>query len=232
MLAATSLVNAYVGSAPLSARAAPAVRARPCVMEDSDLMLKLNDVFWKTKKAQMEAEMEQRLRDLEEYRAREAALYDTLSVAALPAAGGALAPTADGAAAELTAQMSALMAELKAEKDRSAALEAELEAVRTQAEIDVQKVGAFWIEKLASQGAEAAPAAADAPVAAPAAAPVEKALIPEGLSLRELRSRLLAYGLSTVGLKNELRTRLEGAMVHDRSKHSSWDPVSASWVPA
>tara|TARA_B110001452_G_scaffold152445_1_gene126841 strand:+ start:837 stop:995 length:159 start_codon:yes stop_codon:yes gene_type:complete len=50
------------------------------------------------------------------------------------------------------------------------------------------------------------------------------------LSLRELRSRLLGYGLSTLGLKNELRKRLENAMLHNRAQHSSWDPQTMTWV--
>ena len=123
--------------------------SRQCLRMDASadaLVSKLNDVFWQTKKAQMEAEMDQKLRDLEEFRAREQALYDTLSTNALSAAPAvpAIAGSSDVAAAELTTQMSALMAELSAEKARSAALEAELEDARLKAEIELQKVAAFW----------------------------------------------------------------------------------------
>lgn len=118
----------------------------------------------------------------------------------------------------------------------------------------------YRVDKLASaQGTVAAPATAATPVAAAAvAAPEEKPLLPvhalclsnyprahsarfgsrrhchsarqESLSLRELRSRLLGYGLSTLGLKNELRKRLENAMLHNRAQHSSWDPQTMTWV--
>ena len=50
------------------------------------------------------------------------------------------------------------------------------------------------------------------------------------LTLRELRSRLLSHGLSTIGLKAELQQRLANAMLHERVKHKSWDPASQSWV--
>ena len=43
--------------------------------------------------------------------------------------------------------------------------------------------------------------------------------------LRELRSRLLTYGLDTTGLKSELRARLEKALLDDRQQFKSWDPA-------
>lgn len=132
-------------SAPMLATGASSRQCLRMGASADTLVSKLNDVFWETKKAQMEAEMDQKLRDLEEFRAREQALYDTLSTNALSAAPAVPAIAgSSGAAAELTTQMSALMAELSAEKARSAALEAELEDARSKAEIELQKVAAFW----------------------------------------------------------------------------------------
>ena len=213
MLAAVSATAGFVGPS-LRVHSVPA-RSAACVMEEapSALVLKqLNTAFWKSKKAMLEAELDQKLRDLEEYETREQALFDTLSgpaLAAAPAPAGALG-AAGAASADLMQQMSTLMAELTAEKERSAALEAELENVLAQKEIDLQKTSAFWIEQLAAAKGGAAPAPADA--AAPAAtadiAPEStEPLVEEGLTVHELRARLLAYGLSTTGLKAELRTR-------------------------
>ena len=52
----------------------------------------------------------------------------------------------------------------------------------------------------------------------------------DDLSLRELRSRLLGYGLSTTGIKAELRARLEDAMLHFRAQHKTWDTEKMAWV--
>lgn len=229
----------FVGSS-LRVQSAPA-RSAACVMEEapSALVLKqLNAAFWKSKKATLEAELDQKLRDLQEYETREQALFDTLSGPALPAAAAPAGALGAGGAAspELMQQMSALMAELTAEKARTAALEAELESVREQKELDLQRTASFWIEKLAvAKGA--APATDAAPAAAATAAPgaafapeSTQPLVEEGLTVHELRSRLLAYGLSTTGLKAELRTRLEGAMRHFRAQHKTWDSEKLAWV--
>ena len=119
----------------------PALLVRPqCTMDEASnaLMLKqLNEVFWKNKKALVEAELNQKMRDLEEYQAREAALYESLMAPALPSAAAVPAIAAGG-------NIAALQAELDAEKQRTAALEAELEAVRMKSEVELQKVAAFW----------------------------------------------------------------------------------------
>lgn len=83
--------------------------------------------------------------------------------------------------------------------------------------------------------AAAAPAEAAAPAAEAVAAPEllttsEKPFLEADLSLRELRSRLLAAGLSTTGVKSELRRRLEYALEHSRAQYQSWDPVKMAWV--
>jgi len=215
----------------------------------SALVLKqLNAVFWKNKKAVVEAELDQKMRELEEYQMREQALFETLSATALPAAqapAGALG-AAGAESTGLMEEMSALMAELSAEKTRSAALEAELVSVQAQKEIELQMTAAFWIEKLAA-AKEASPAAdaAAADTAVPADAPasghsaeqagdiapfVAEQLLEEGLTVHELRSRLLGYGLSTVGVKAELRARLEDAMQHFRAQHKTWDSEKMAWV--
>ena len=238
----------FVGSpSSLAVRSAP-VAARPaCLMveESSALVLKqLNTVFWKNKKAMVEAELDQKMRELEEFQMREQALFETLSATALPAApapAGALGAASTDSFPAMVEEMSALMAELSTEKARSAALEAELAIVHAQKEIDVQKTAAFWIEKLAA-AKEAAPAAAVTAAAAPAASPAVAAapadvapfaaesLLEESLTVHELRARLLGYGLSTTGIKGELRARLEDAMLHFRAQHKTWDSAKMLWV--
>ena len=42
--------------------------------------------------------------------------------------------------------------------------------------------------------------------------------------------RLLGYGLSTTGVKAELRARLEEAMLHFRAQHKTWDSEKMAWV--
>ena len=138
MLCTASALMGYTSSARTLR---PALLSRPqCTMDEaSAVMLKsLNDVFWKNKKALVEAELNQKMRELEEYQAREAALYESLMVPAL--SSGAATPALTSAGSEVAA----LQAELTAEKQRTAALEAELEAVRLQSEVDLQKVAAFW----------------------------------------------------------------------------------------
>ena len=210
----------------------------------SALVLKeLNAVFWKNKKAVVEAELDQKMREIEEYQMREQALFETLSTTAISAGAPPAGTLGAAGGADMMEQMSALMAELSAEKARSAALEAELLSVKTQKEVDLQKTAAFWIEKLAAakEGSSTAAAAAE-PAEAPAAsghkpgqvgdiAPsVPESLLEEGLTVHELRSRLLGYGLSTTGVKAELRARLEEAMLHFRAQHKTWDSEKMAWV--
>ena len=188
---------------------------------------------------------------------REQALFETLSTTAISAGAPPAGTLGAAGGADMMEQMSALMEELSAEKARSAALmeelsaekarsaalEAELLSVKAQKEVDLQKTAAFWIEKLAAakEGSSAAAAAAE-PAEAPAAsghkpgqvgdiAPsVPESLLEEGLTVHELRSRLLGYGLSTTGVKAELRARLEEAMLHFRAQHKTWDSEKMAWV--
>ena len=79
------------------------------------------------------------------------------------------------------------------------------------------------------------PAAAEAPALAPQPepegpfAPWVRPHLEANLTVRELRSRLLAYGLSTIGVKAELRARLEYALEHERAQHQSWDADAKVW---
>lgn len=77
--------------------------------------------------------------------------------------------------------------------------------------------------------AAAAPAASAAPAAAADLVPSQPEFLDPDLSLRELRVRLLSYGLSTTGLKAELRERLSTAMLMGRQQFKSWDPSSLAW---
>ena len=209
----------------------------------SALVLKeLNAVFWKNKKAVVEAELDQKMREIEEYQMREQALFETLSTTAISADAPPAGTLGAAGGADMMEQMSALMEELSAEKARSAALEAELLSVKAQKEVDLQKTAAFWIEKLAAAKEGSSTAAAAEPAEAPAAsghkpgqvgdiAPsVPESLLEEGLTVHELRSRLLGYGLSTTGVKAELRARLEEAMLHFRAQHKTWDSEKMAWV--
>jgi hypothetical protein len=227
-------VAAPTAGAASRGRRASAVR---CAADEFSVLAQFSESFWSSKRAQMRAEMEGKLREMEEFQAREAALYETLSTRAVGSAGGGVAPALAGgaaapAAADGLAQIEALMRELTAEKAKSAALEEELAAAAMKHELELQRTGAFWIEKLAaarSGEGEAGGAVAAAP-AAPAAPAEEAPLVDPTLTLRELRSRLLSHGLSTIGLKAELQQRLANAMLHERVKHKSWDPASQSWV--
>ena len=58
----------------------------------------------------------------------------------------------------------------------------------------------------------------------------EPIVLEKELSIRELRARLLSYGLSTIGLKSELRARLEYALEHNRAQYQNWDPVGKKWI--
>ena len=207
----------------------------------SALVLKeLNAVFWKNKKAVVEAELDQKMREIEEYQMREQALFETLSTTAISAGAPPAGTLGAAGGADMMEQMSALMEELSAEKARSAALEAELLSVKAQKEVDLQKTAAFWIEKLAAakEGSSAAAEPAEAPAASghkpgqvgDIAPSVPESLLEEGLTVHELRSRLLGYGLSTTGVKAELRARLEEAMLHFRAQHKTWDSEKMAWV--
>ena len=195
----------------------PAIR---CLADGGDLAVvkRLNDAFWAQKRARIEAETEQKLRELDEYEARERAL-------------GGMASS--GASGELGAMELALLQE----QAKVAALEAELAEVRALSEVNVQKTAAFWIAKLADAKQNGAlPAAAEPAAAEPASAPAPDLvpssvkLVDSSTSLRELRARLLGFGLSTVGLKSELVDRLEVAMQGERQKYSSWDTAAQKWL--
>lgn len=180
----------------------------------------MSDSFWKQKRARLQAELAQQLAELDEFEARERALQEVASGAPAPA----LAASSD---------VVALQAALEAERARNAALEEQLAKSAAAAEVNLQKVSSFWIAKLEeAKGQAVLPAAAEAAPAAAAGAelvPVEKEFLEESLTVRELRARLLSYGLSTIGVKSELRTRLEGAMAHSRHQYKSWDSATLTW---
>ena len=196
------------------------------VMADELSMVNaMSDSFWKAKRARLQAEMEAQLRELEEFEAREKALQQVATGPALSAA---------------SAGPSELMALLEAERARSAQLEAMLEKQAIEAENNLQKVSAFWINKVAEAKAQlpaaaeapalaGAPAAAAKPAAADLVSGVAKEYLEPELSLKELRARLLAKGLSTFGLKAELRARLEANLELDRLQYKSWDSEKLQW---
>lgn len=218
MLSATTYVP---GARLLGPPQAVGPRAAVVMADDSSLMKSMSDSFYANKRARLESELAARLSELEEYEARERALLDVSQSAVGPSAGGEL------------------LAQLEAEKAKSAALEAELMQTKLDSEIALQKVAAYWVDKLAE--AKAAPALAPAPAVEPAGAaepaaalavdlvPATPEFLDPDLSLRELRVRLLSYGLSTTGLKSELRARLEGAMLTTRYQFKSWDSAALEW---
>jgi len=209
----------FAPAAPLARTAALRRQTIACAAADDTQMLvlkRLQDSFWSQKKARMKANMEAQLRELEEFEAREAALAS--AVGSSPMLGE-------------SAELASLQAELEAERAMRLALEEELQSVREQAEINLQKTSAFWIAKLANKGIAAAPSAAPSQPRPPTAGPVPNVkILKSDISLTELRSRLLSYGLSTIGLKAELIDRLEHAMEHDRLKFNSWDSKAQAWV--
>jgi len=226
----TKMLVALLGAA--AAAYAPAHRVMPAhavvssttraavSMADDSLLQSMSDSFYANKRARLESELAARLSELEEYEARERALID-MSGPAIGAAGGS----------------AGLLAELEAEKAKTAALEAALAQQKLDSEVALQKVAAYWVAKLDEAKLAPALAAAGEPaVAAAAAAPAAEDLVPTpkefldpDLSLRELRVRLLTYGLSTTGIKSELRSRLEEAMLMGRQQFKSWDPVALQW---
>lgn len=221
-LCALSLTSAaFIGAPAGSGRRCSRAVSPVCQIDQTAMLQKLSSTFWESKRAMLQADLDTKLAELAEFQAREEALYDTVSTSAI-------APSASGDAAMLTA-------ELELEKQRTAALEAELAAVRLNNERALQQVAAFWVQKVAeARGQPALEAAAPAAPAAPAGAdimpPDKSQLLEADLSLRELRSRLLGYGLSTLGLKTELRARLEKAMLDERQKFKTWDSVALKWV--
>lgn len=212
--------------APGASVRAPEIR---CAADELSIMNSLSDSYWSSRKARLQAEMEAKLRELDEFQEREQALY-AASLPAAPAPAGMLTTGSDS-----------LQAELAAEKERTAALEKELAEAKLEMEMAVQKTAAFWIEKLAEARAGApvatiTAATATAPVAAPGASATgmllpnsDTSLVDKDLTLRELRLRLLQYGLSTTGLKSELVTRLEAAMRAERLQYKNWDAAALAW---
>ena len=64
-----------------------------CAADEFSVLAQFSESFWSSKRAQMRAEMEGKLREMEEFQAREAALYETLSTRAVGSAGGGVALT-------------------------------------------------------------------------------------------------------------------------------------------
>jgi hypothetical protein len=199
-----------------------------CAADRAELLVlqQLNDAFWASKRAQLQADADARLRELDELQARET----TLAVAG-SAPAGTVAPSAE---------LAQLRAELEAEKARSAQLEQAVAQARLDGEVALQKANAFWIERARlapatpsalSAAIDSAAAASSPPVAAATDDIVKDAppVVPAGMTLRELRAKLLAYGLGTAGLKSELRDRLQLAMLDERQQTQNWDPSTLSW---
>ena len=232
MLAIVSGISSAYFAPPLAAQCHAARCDRSAVAMSSPdelgMLQAMSDSFWKQKRARMKADLAAQLLELDEFEAREKALTQV---------GGGVPQL--GASADVAA----LQAELEAERARSAALEAQLEKTAIEAELNLQKVASFWINKVeeakgALPAATAAPAIASSAAAEPAAAEpaaadlvsgVPKEYLEPDLTLRELRARLLAKGLSTLGLKSELRARLEANMLLDRQQFKSWDSEALVW---
>lgn len=123
---------------PLVASAASRVRIVSAT-ESGSLLQAMSDSFYANKRARLEAELASRLSELEEFEARESALLDMSQPAIGPAAGTA-----------------SLIAQLEAEKAKSAALEAELARSKLEAEMALQKVAAYWCARVQLQPLNAA----------------------------------------------------------------------------
>ena len=184
----------------------------------------MSESFWKQKRARLQAELQQQLNEIDEFEAREKALQQVAASSA-PAIGAG-------------SNVAELQAMLEAERARSAQLEEMLAKQALEAEVNLQKVSAYWINKVSEAkgqlaAAPAAPAIGASASAAPSAADlvtgVAKEYLEPELSLKELRARLLAKGLSTLGLKAELGARLEDNMLLDRQQYKSWDSVALEW---
>ena len=105
--------------------------------DELSMLSAMSDSFWKQKRARMKADLAAQLLELDEFEAREKALQQVAAISG----GGTSAGALGAAPAEL-------MAMLEAEKAKTAALEAELAKARLDAELNMQKVSAFWISKL------------------------------------------------------------------------------------
>ena len=210
------MLPALLLSVSFSSGLRPASRAGSCraaaVCQDSSeisVLQQMSAAFWEGKRAQLRAESEARLREMDEFVAREQAL-----------AGAALGAGAPSSAGSLEAEQ--LKIDLAAERERVRQLELALAQQQVDSEHALQQVSAYWVAKLDDARAQLPPAATTAGQpgsAAPAeAAPAVLDLVPQSLpevredmTLRELRAHLLSYGLSTTGLKSELRARLQQA---------------------
>ena len=96
------------------------------------MMAQMSESFWKQKRARMKADLAAQLLELDEFEAREKALQQMAVLQPGSAAGSLGAGTAE------------LQAALEMEMAKSAALQAELDKTRLQAELNLQKVAAFW----------------------------------------------------------------------------------------
>ena len=123
---------------PLVASAASRVRVVSAT-DNGSLLQAMSDSFYANKRARLEAELASRLSELEEFEARERALLDMSQPAVGPATGTA-----------------SLIAQLEAEKAKSAALEAELARSKLDSEIALQKVAAYWCARVQLQPLHAA----------------------------------------------------------------------------
>ena len=119
---------------PLPPLAATRGAAVTMAADDGELAMlqAMSDSFWKQKRARMKAELAAQLLELDEFEAREKALQQMAVLQPGSAAGSLGAGTAE------------LQAALEMEMAKSAALQAELDKTRLQAELNLQKVAAFW----------------------------------------------------------------------------------------
>ena len=135
-----SVLVATSSFAPRSSASLFASRQQPLAVsmqaDELAMVQAMSDSFWKGKRARLQAELAQQLAELDEFEARERALQQTASTAIGGGGGGG-------------ASVAALQAELAAERERSAALEAKLAQSLLDAELNMQKVSAYWCAALA-----------------------------------------------------------------------------------
>lgn len=195
---------------------------------EMNVLQQMSASFWEAKRAQLRAESEARLRELDEFVAREQALTS----AALGASAGVPSEPS-------SAELSQVKLELAQQKAKVEQLEAALAQQALNAELELQKSTAYWIAKVAEVRGQLPAAAAGEDATnlekkvssrGPELVPQDLPIVREDMTLRELRAHLLSYGLSTLGLKAELRARLQQAMLDDRQQHKSWDPSTMSWI--
>ncbi len=204
---------------PVGTAAGSRVAAHVVMADDLTVLQRMSQSFWDQKKARMQAELDAKLSEIDEFAAREAALAAT--VGELPAGGNSGGDLVQSAA--LQGQLEAALAE-------NEALQRELAYMRLETEINLQKVHARYTAQLTAKPAALAPAAK--PEAPAELVPQSQQKLSEmvaGMQLRELRSRLIGYGLSTAGIKTELRSRLEQAMLAERQQSKSWNPDKLAW---